>query len=95
MEERIGAEGSGVEQEGGEDQNGGGEAKEREKGDEEKRRRDLAVFNLGVEGLSADMEDVLSLGLKFVPVQKVNKSKVEADVERLKVRLMWDVYWKW
>ena len=54
-----------------------------------------AVFNLGVEGLTKDMEDLLSLGLKFVPVQRVNKSKVEADIERLKVKLMWDVYWKW
>ena len=42
-----------------------------------------------------DMEKLLSLGLKFVPVQKVNRSKVEADVERLKVRIMWDVFWKW
>ena len=54
-----------------------------------------AVFNLGVEGLTQEMENLLSLGLKFVPVQRVNKSKVEADVERLKVRMMWDVYWKW
>ena len=51
-----------------------------------------ADFNLGVEGLTEDMEDLLSLGLKFVPVQRVKKSKVEADVERLKVKLMWDVY---
>ena len=29
------------------------------------------------------------------PLQKANKSKIEADVERLKVKLMWDVYWKW
>ena len=53
------------------------------------------MFGLGVEGMTDDMEDLLSLGLKFVPVQRVNKSKVETDVERLKVRLMWDVYWKW
>ena len=58
-------------------------------------KKDGAVFNLGVEGLTEDMEDVLSLGLKFVPLQRVNKSKVEADVERLKIKLMWDVYWKW
>ena len=58
------------------------------------KERDLAVFNLGVEGLTEDMEDLLSMGLKFVPVQKVNKSKVETDVERLKVWLMWDTYWK-
>ena len=57
--------------------------------------KDGAVFNLGVEGLTEDMEDLLSLGLKFVPLQRVNKSKVEADVERLKAKLMWDVYWKW
>ena len=48
-----------------------------------------------MEGLTKDMEDLLSLGLKFVPVQRVNKSKIEADIERLKVKLMWDVYWKW
>ena len=41
------------------------------------------------------MEDLLSLGLKFVPVSKVNKAKVETDIERLKTRLMWDAYWKW
>ena len=41
------------------------------------------------------MEDLLSLGLKFVPVNKVNKAKVETDIERLKTRLMWDKYWKW
>ena len=41
------------------------------------------------------MEELLSLGLKFVPVNKVNKAKVESDVERLKIRLMWDTYWKW
>ena len=53
------------------------------------------MFNLGVEGLTEDMEDLLSLGLKFVPVQRVSKSKVEADVERLKIKIMWDAYWKW
>ena len=37
----------------------------------------------------------MRLGLKLVLVQQVNKSKVEADVERLKVRMMWDVYRKW
>ena len=37
----------------------------------------------------------MSLGLKFVPVNKVNKAKVETDIERLKTRLMWDAYWKW
>ena len=54
-----------------------------------------AVFNLGVAGLTKAMEDLLSLGLKFVPVQKIDKSKVEADVERLKVRLMWSAFWRW
>ena len=48
-----------------------------------------------MKGLTECMEDLLSLGLKFVPVNKVNKAKVEADVERLKTRLMWDTYWKW
>ena len=67
----------------------------KQQGKGEKKEKDGAVFNLGVEGLTEDMEDVLSLGLKFVPLQRVNKSKVEADVERLKIRLMWDVYWKW
>ena len=41
------------------------------------------------------MEKLLSLGLKFVPVCKINKAKVETDIERLKGRLMWDTYWKW
>ena len=82
----IGEGGVGEEEVGGETT-----AKERQ----EKREQDLAVFNLGVKGMTEDMEEVLSLGLKFVPVQKVNKSKVETDVERLKVRLMWDAYWKW
>ena len=50
---------------------------------------------MGVVGLTENMERLLSLGLKFVPVQKVNRSKVEADVERLKIRLMWDAFWKW
>ena len=50
---------------------------------------------MGVKGLTECMEDLLSLGLKFVPVDKVNKAKVEADIERLKTRLMWDTYWKW
>ena len=63
--------------------------------DEGRKKADGAVFNLGVDGLTEEMEDLLSLGLKFVPVQRVKKSKVEADVERLKVKLMWDVYWKW
>ena len=57
--------------------------------------KDSAVFNLGVTGLTENMEKLLSLGLKFVPVQKVNRSKVEADVERLKVKLMWNAFWKW
>ena len=88
-EEGKGPGGGGVEEE--EEVEGETTAKERQ----EKRERDLAVFNLGVKGMTEDMEEVLSLGLKFVPVQKVNKSKVETDVERLKVRLMWDAYWKW
>ena len=41
------------------------------------------------------MEDVLSLRLKFVSLQWVYKSKAETDVKRLKVKLMWKVYWKW
>ena len=45
--------------------------------------------------MTEDMEDLFSLGLKFVPVQRVKKTKVEADVERLKVKLMWDVCWRW
>ena len=78
--------------------NSGRRTKEKEMGKEkEKKGRggEGAVFNLGVEGLTTAMEEVLSLGLKFVPLQRVNKSKVEADIERLKVKLMWDVYWKW
>ena len=54
----------------------------------------LDAFNLGVEGLTEEMEKVLSLGLKYVPLQRVNKSQVEADLERLKIRIMWEVYWK-
>ena len=50
---------------------------------------------MGVKGLTENMENLLSLGLKFVPVDKVNKAKVESDIERLKTRLMWDTYWKW
>ena len=38
----------------------------------ERREKDGAVFSLGVEGLTEDTEDLLSLGLKFVPLQKVN-----------------------
>ena len=56
---------------------------------------DSAVFNLGVDGLTEEMEDLLSLGLKFVPVQKINKNKLEADVDRLRVRVMWNAYWSW
>ena len=58
-------------------------------------KKDTAVFNLGVRGLTESMEGLLSLGLKFVPVNKVNKARVETDIERLKIRLMWDTYWKW
>ena len=58
-------------------------------------RKDTAVFNLGVKGLTKDMEELLSLGLKFLLVNKVNKAKVETDVERIKIRLMWDTYWNW
>ena len=74
---------------------------ERERGQQKGRRgketrtKDRAVFNLGVDGLTGEMEDVLSLRLKFVPLQWVNKSKAETDVKRFKVKLMWDVYWKW
>ena len=53
------------------------------------------MFNLGVDGLTEEMEDLLSLGLKFVPVQKINKNKLEADVDRLRVRVMWNAYWSW
>ncbi len=68
----------------------GGEEKVGQGGKDEvepkrKREVDSAVFNLGVTGLTVNMEKLLSLGLKFVPVQKVNRSKVEADVERLRV----------
>ena len=45
--------------------------------------------------MTKDMEELLSLGLKFLLVNKVNKAKVETDVERIKIRLMWDTYWKW
>jgi hypothetical protein len=54
-----------------------------------------AVFNLGSLEVTTEMEDLLGLGLKYVPAQRINKSIVAADIERLRVRLMWTAYWKW
>lgn len=51
------------------------------------------VFNLGVQGLTEDMKRVLDLGAKFVPVQKVNLSKLFADIERLRNNLLWKICW--
>ena len=42
----------------------------------------------GVE-VSEEMEKLLSLWLKLEPVRRLNKSKTEVDLKRLKIRLMW------
>jgi hypothetical protein len=52
-----------------------------------------SVFNLGVEGLTSAMENVLDLGIKFVPLQNVNPSRLFADLERLRVKMLWRVLW--
>jgi hypothetical protein len=53
-----------------------------------------SVFNLGVKGLTEKMAEVLHLGIKFVPLQRVNLSRVFADLERLRVKMLWKIWWR-
>jgi hypothetical protein len=71
-----------------------------DRGEEEEQRPhrevedgDVGVFNLGVDGLTENMVKVMDLGVKFVPLQKVNLSKTFADLERLRNNLLWKVFW--
>lgn len=48
---------------------------------------------MGLENLAENERKLLQLGLKYVPTEAVNVSKLFADVERLKVKLFWKAYW--